>query len=367
MDACEDVTGEHLAGITTFYPYTLYYKGITTLPPGVFAGLSSVRTLNVSYNSLGTLPSGLFSDLSSVVTINLSGNRLTAVPSGAFSGLSSLLNLNLRNNQITTLPSGAFSGMSSLSTLNLNDNRLTTVPSGAFSGLSSLTQLQLQGNPLTSLPPRVFSGLPSLDWLVLSQAAPGYIEDMRGALIDMPPSLTYFYISAKLTVSLERVGDTRIKAVMPSGAPFDVQVPVTVVNGSLEDHRTTLTIPRGVVESAPVNVHREGGATGAVTANIGTLPGLPSGHASYALVKDKRLPLVIYSHPVVAGDLPMAVARVTTLNRDAMDRVIICNPPPRRSPRTASYAGPGPPPRQKSTRCSQMPAHTHRSPIAQSG
>ena len=78
------------------------------------------------------------------------------------------------------------------------------------------------------------------------------------------------------------------------GAPFDIVLPLTVANGSISDGATTITIPKGSVESGTLTVTRTTGTTAAVTVDIGTLPGLPSGHTGYALVKSTTdLPLTV--------------------------------------------------------------------------
>ena len=93
---------------------------------------------------------------------------MTSLPAGVFSGLSSLTNLQLQNNGLTSLPAGVFSGLSNLQQLLLHSNDLTSLPAGVFSGLSSLRILYLGGNALTSLPEGVFSGLSSLTTLRLT-------------------------------------------------------------------------------------------------------------------------------------------------------------------------------------------------------
>ena len=78
--------------------------------------------------------------------------------------------------------------LTALTTLDLRFNRFTMLPEGIFDGLSSLTTLPLYGNAVNPLP---------------------------------------------LTVSLEKVGTDQIKAVAPTGAPFDIILPLSVTNGSI--------------------------------------------------------------------------------------------------------------------------------------
>ena len=164
--------------------------------------------------------------------------------------LAEITELNLSNKGITSLKYGDFPGLTALTHLNLHNNQLGSLPDGLFQGLTSLTQLRLGGNSVDPLP---------------------------------------------LTVSLEKVADRQFKAVAPTGAPFDFVLPLTVTNGSISGGATTITIPKGSVGSQPLTVTRTSGTTAPVTVDIGTLPGIPSSHQGYTLVKSVDLPLEIFS------------------------------------------------------------------------
>ena len=143
-----------------------------------------------------------------------------------------------------------FDGLTSLEDLRLNDNLLSGLPAGVFSGLTSLQNLYLDGNPVDPLP---------------------------------------------VAVSLEPAGPGQFRAVAPTAAPFALTLPVSVFNGEIDGGATTLTIPAGMVQSDSVTVTRSAGSTSAVTADIGTLPGLPSDHQGYALEKSSDLPLEVFA------------------------------------------------------------------------
>ena len=98
-----------------------------------------------------------------------------------------------------------------------------------------------------------------------------------------------------MAVSLEPAEPGRFRAVAPTAAPFALTLPVSVVYGEIDGGATTLTIPTGMVHSDSVSVTRIGGSASAVTADIGTLPGLPSGHRGYALEKSSGLPLEVFA------------------------------------------------------------------------
>ena len=186
--------------------------------------------------------------------------------------LAAITSLGLTDSQITSLNDRDFEGLMSLQVLLLNNNPLTALPDAVFSGLMSLQYLNLDSNRLTTLPDAVFSRLTALQSLNLSNNAVDPIE---------------------LTVSLERVADAEFKAVIPTGAPFDMLLPINMTNGIISGGETALTIPQGLVESETVSVLRTPGTTADVTAAIETLPELPVGHSGYALLKSSDLPLLV--------------------------------------------------------------------------
>ena len=231
--------------------------------------------------------------LAGITALYLNGRNITALKAGDFDGLTSLEELRLYNNQLSTLPDDIFSGLSSLQTLRFGLNSLTTLPDGLFDGLAALSDLRMYGNQLTTLPDGIFDGLTGLTTLSLGANA-------------ADPLL--------LTVSLEKVADGQFKAVAPAGAPFDIVLPISVTNGSVSGGATMLTIPAGSVESESLTVIRTPDTTYAVTVNIGTLPGLPSGHAGYTLVKSADLPIT-----VTEGDIPATSVLTLTVGENPND------------------------------------------------
>ena len=260
----------NLSSLTELY---LHGNDLAELPPGVFSGLSALEDLYLNGNELGELPSEVFSGLSALVTLDLSGNDLGELPSGVFSGLSALVTLDVSGNELGELPSGVFSGLSALATLDVSGNDLAEVPSGVFSGLSALATLDVSGNGLGELPSGMFSGVPALKTLDVS---------------DNPGS------PLSLTVSLEKVGDDGVRATAPTGAPFALELRVTVEPGSLAGGGDTLTIAAGATAGDSVTVTRTPGTTDAVLVDLGTpLPALPSSHRGYGLSRGSGLPATI--------------------------------------------------------------------------
>jgi hypothetical protein len=216
----------------------------------VFEGLTALTTLNLDGADLTALPADVFEGLTALTTLNLDGADLTALPADVFEGLTALTTLTLSRNDITALPADVFEGLTTLSVLRLNNNKLSTLPAGVFEGLTALTRLYLNNNTVNPLP---------------------------------------------LTVSLKQVAEGEFKATVHTGAPFKMELPLTVTNGTTDGGATTITIPIGNVESGSLTVSRTTGTTAAVTVTIGTLPDPPSDHFGYELTKSSDLPLTVIS------------------------------------------------------------------------
>ena len=190
---------------------------------------------------------------------------------GIFSGLPSLHILDLSHNKLATLPIGIFSSLSSLRLLLLHRNELASLPVGVFSGLTSLELLLLGDNRMTSLPEGFFSDLASVEAVQLGSRFVAFLP---------------------VNVSLEWVGPGRFQAKVPTGAPFEMRVPITVTNGMFDEDVPHLTIPAGNGKSDVLSVSRQPGTTSPVTVEIKQFPKIPPGHGGYALVK-AALPLIV--------------------------------------------------------------------------
>ena len=253
----------------------------TTLPEDIFSDLSSLKSLKININRL--LASGLyrkptiltaqiFSGLGSLQHLDLEHIGLSTLPADVFSNLHALTTLNLRFNRMQTLPPEIFSGLSSLTTLNLGFNWLRTLPEGLFSGLSALEELHLEDNAIQALPEGIFSGLFSLKklWLRKNRKAP---------IHDLP-----------IFVSLEQVGEDGFQARAHTGAPFDIVLPLTVANGTVDVGSDLLTIPTGHETSRVLSVSRLPGTTSAVTVDVLQFPNPPRDQSGYNLVRAFNFP-----------------------------------------------------------------------------
>ena len=296
---------EGIDNLTTLTRLALNSNPLTALPEGIFDKLTNLTHLDLAGSQLTTLPVGI-DKLTNLTSLDLAINQLTALPVG-IDKLTNLTDLGLDRNQLTSLPVGIFDKLTALTRLGLDDNQLTALPEGIFDKLTNLTQLYLDGNQLTALPEGIFGNLNALTTLHLDgnqlTALPEGIFDG----ISLLTTLTLYngpVDPLPLMVSLEKVGEDQVKAVAPSGVPFDMVLPIIVASGSISGGATTITIPVGSVESQPLTVMRTPSTTAAVTVDIGTLPGLPPNHSGYALSKSADLPLAVID-PLAGGITPV--------------------------------------------------------------
>ena len=223
LSAVSDCAAVTVADLATVTELSLEDKSITSLKAGDFDGLTAVWKINLNFNQLGALPANLFSGLTSLTWLEVQESGLTSLPADAFSGLTALTSLFLDGNRsLGSLPANLFSRLTSLRYLALGSIGMTELPAGLFSGLSELEDINLTGNELTSLPAGVFSGLSKLDSLQL-----GF----------------------NLLTSTSLPDGVRAKVL--AGAPFAVDIPVTVVDGTLAGGATTLRVKAGSVEGDP--------------------------------------------------------------------------------------------------------------------
>ena len=288
VDSADDVTAAHLSLISNL---NLSEQNITTLKAGDFDGLSSLDSLALYKNRLRSLPADLFSGMSALSRLDLGSNDLSSLPADVFSELSSLSWLSLSFNQLNRLSVDTFSGLSSLNTLNLSYNKLNSLSAEHFSEVSSLRTLNLSSNKLSGLPSDLFSGVSSLSWLSLSF---NELVGLPAGIFSGLPSLRSFYlgdnaVNLSITVFLERIEEHQFKASAPTGAPFNILLPLSVVNGAIDGGATTIEIPAGNVESEPLTVTPTPGASDPVAVDIVVFPELPTGHYGYSLAEPSSL------------------------------------------------------------------------------
>ncbi len=254
VNSAADVTEAHLAAITDLQ--VTLRNGVKV---GDFDGLTGLTEFVFTERQLTSIPAGLFKDLSSVTELIFRSAKLTTLPDGLFDAFTNVTSLSLAMFELTSLPEGIFDPFTQVTECEIYIPKLTSLPDGLFSGLTSLTLFSLHLNTVGPLP---------------------------------------------LTVSLKKVADGQFKAVAPTGAPFDIVLPLTVTDGSISGGATSITIAKGTVESGTLTITRTPGTTAAVTVNIGTLPGLPADHSGYELVKSTTgLPITLT--PAVINNPPV--------------------------------------------------------------
>ena len=339
-----ELPGTAFAGLTKMVRLDLRHNRLVEVPAGLFAGLSNLRELSLSSNRISELPPGAFSGLSDLQRLALDFNRLTGLPEGLLSGLSALSDLQLQVNRITGLRDDSLAGLSSLRTLRLDSNRLATLPEGMFSDLSMLEELNLSANEIAELPAGSFAGLSGLQRLLLANnrlrnLPPDIFSDLRALrhlnlwsneLTEAPKGIFSGFSALDavhlggnridplpLQLSVEQVGESRFKVVVPSAAPFDLQLPVSIAGGTIEDGASEVSIPIGTDESGLLAVVREPDSGEPVSVDIGALSSLPSGHSGYALAKSESLPLRILPSNLPADAMLLGVA----LNAGELDPV----------------------------------------------
>ena len=194
-------------------------------------------------SGITALQSWDFQDLPNVDELRLNRNDLETLPDDVFDGLDGLRRLHLNDNDLATLPKGAFGGLDGLRRLYLNDNDLDDLPDGAFDHLESLRRLRLNDNDLSELPDGIFDGLTGLRelWLHSNPGAP-----------------------FTLTAELERRSDTAVVVRVAQGAPFDIEVTLSVTGVDLS--ATTVTIRGGSTSSDEITMIPDG--DGPVTVSV---------------------------------------------------------------------------------------------------
>ena len=277
----------------------------SSLPDDVFSDLTALEHLRLHTNKFSSLPDDVFSGLTALKELYLYNNEFSSLPAGVFSGLTALKELYLHNNEFSELPDGVFSGLTALKVLALSDNQFSSLSDDVFSDLRKLGKLYLHNNEFSELPDGVFSGLTALETLWLREKpeeddAEDDAEDPLQDKEDEEDEEDEEEDPLPLTVTLERVGSDQVRAKVLAGAPFAVEIPVTVANGELDDGATALSVAAGSVEGTAVTVIRTAGTTAAMSAavtadiDLTTQPTLPDDHYGYTFVKSTSdLPLTV--------------------------------------------------------------------------
>ncbi len=265
---CGSVTEQDLSNLTNRLAiYGSSESSISALKVGDFSGLSELRRLRLINNSLTTLDNNVFVGMSKLKTLEVSGGNISDIHAGAFGGLDSLSALSLEDNNITSLQDNTFEPLTKLRILRLNSNDITSVSSLPLDDLSGVLvlDLYLASNKIASLSSRDFADVSS-NLIFL---------DLQGnKLSALPDSLFYNMVNLlkldfrsnsvdplNMRVSLERIQNSdgtsdKFFAKVHTGAPFDLNVPVTVSGGTLDVDNNVVTISAGSMSSSVVTATR---------------------------------------------------------------------------------------------------------------
>ena len=126
--------------------------------------------------------------------------------------------------------------MPELRELDLSDNALAALAPGQFAGLAALRRLRLDGNLLEALPDGLFAGVGNLGSLRL--------DGNPGAPFALRPVLE------RTDAEPWAPGPATVRATLPTGAPFDLEVALSVASvrmlaGETQSATSTVAAPAG--------------------------------------------------------------------------------------------------------------------------
>lgn len=200
---------EDLVGLPALRILRLAGNRLTSFP--IVVDLPSLHQLHLERNFLSTLTSDNFASLPSLVRLDLSRNRLSGLPSQWLSGLERLEKLRLDNNRLTGVPMIP----PSVRSLSLGGNLIGRLPAGSFAGLGSLTDLSLVGSGRLRMIDRgAFTDLPGL--LVCHLQDCPQLSYLDSAAFQNCPALTHLLLHGGNLTTVDR----RLITSLPSLVEF---------------------------------------------------------------------------------------------------------------------------------------------------
>ena len=198
------------------------------------AELAATRSLALAGREIDTLQAEDLSALSGLRLLDLRGNALRALPAGLLSNAPALRGLLLGGNRFTGLAAEALASAPELRELDLSNNALAALAPRQFAGLAALRQLRLDGNALEALPDGLFAGVGNLGSLRL--------DGNPGAPFALRPVLE------RTDADPWAPGPATVRATLPTGAPFDLEVElsvgsVRVLAGATQSATSTVAAP----------------------------------------------------------------------------------------------------------------------------
>ena len=269
--ACSAPTDAELRGLRTL---NLEGLGIEALEADDLQGLTGLQALLLRDNALAALPEGLLASVPGLRWLRLGGNRLSALAEDAFAGLAELQELELSNNALRTLPSGVLQGLTELRRLRLDGNALEALPEGLFADVDSLRSAWLGDNP--------------------------------GAPFDLRVELR------RTDAASGAPGPATIRAELAAGAPFPIEVGLSVRGGELGAADGMPFVPgsaslaAGDTAGGAAQVSAPGDGAAWATATVGGVPeticdGWPCWNGMALSAGDA---LTLFKTPPMAGAAP---------------------------------------------------------------
>ena len=275
---CAQVTDSMLSALDGTLDVSNPSTKLTALVASDFSGLSNLEVLDLSGNSLTAsgLPGNVFSSLGSLTELNLADNDLSAALSAnLLAGLGTLQKLSLADNALIAshFPGTLFAN-TALQELDLSSNSLS---GGLPSALpATLTGLALRDSGLTGLPAGFFTKFSALTTLDLTDN------------------------TVALTLQLHYLGNNKIQARLPEGAPWPLTVSVSGVSGSgTQVSPGSISLTQGETASAELQVSGY-----PATISLGSLPSVPASHSptGLTLAAGGSLTLTVPTFSVTVAD-----------------------------------------------------------------
>ena len=275
---CAQVTDSMLSALDGTLDVSNPSTKLTALVASDFSGLSNLEVLDLSANSLTAsgLPGNVFSSLGSLTELNLADNDLSAALSAnLLAGLGTLQKLSLADNDLIAshFPGTLFAN-TALQELDLSSNSLS---GGLPSALpATLTSLALRDSGLTGLPAGFFTKFSALTTLDLTDN------------------------TVALTLQLHYLGNNKIQARLPEGAPWPLTVSVSGVSGSgTQVSPNSISLTQGQTASAELQVSGY-----PATISLGSLPSVPASHSptGLTLAAGGSLTLTVPTFSVTVAD-----------------------------------------------------------------
>ena len=275
---CAQVTDSMLSALDGTLDVSNPSTKLTALVASDFSGLSNLEVLDLSANSLTAsgLPGNVFSSLGSLTELNLADNDLSAALSAnLLAGLGTLQKLSLADNDLIAshFPGTLFAN-TALQELDLSSNSLS---GGLPSALpATLTSLALRDSGLTGLPAGFFTKFSALTTLDLTDN------------------------TVALTLQLHYLGNNKIQARLPEGAPWPLTVSVSGASGSgTQVSPGSISLTQGQTASAELQVSGY-----PATISLGSLPSVPASHSptGLTLAAGGSLTLTVPTFSVTVAD-----------------------------------------------------------------